>query len=459
MSLWEFGSAIHLLPHESDGAIVQLAPTPTVTALIPAAKRKGKAYAGGTHQVTVDAPPLAWSYAFDPETGKPHGVHLWALSGDQSQLAPYLLSNAYADGGICWGENRIPRTLKEAHNLYWSAPHNWDLWEPFRQHDRGTGHECERFADGHTCDIEHECSGSEDHSHECGNLRRYLDGRGERCEREHDYPTSTAEGEAFALDVRDGLHHIEDTDERATIYREVGMDSEDCLCLCCDGSCRCATNCACCNEDLSLGDDRCSCLYCECDNGDCDCRVDCACCRGDCDCDCETECGCDLGERFLTHLRTYQPATPGASGFPDTELQRKREAWRPLAPVLVGETSWRLDGHADAVLVTTDAETIAALGGKPLTVTVREKKYRMGIKPGFTVMCYMDDQGRYWRTPWQDNYETNGERKGMLFDLLPARDVPVLVAGLTRNLDGTYSPIGSDLKLTKEGKPCLASTT
>tara|TARA_R100001244_G_scaffold25113_5_gene25719 strand:- start:5764 stop:7278 length:1515 start_codon:yes stop_codon:yes gene_type:complete len=53
---------------------------------------------------------------------------------DRIMVKPYRLANVYDNSNICWGGNSIPKTLREANNLFWSAPFNCDFGGPL--HDK-----------------------------------------------------------------------------------------------------------------------------------------------------------------------------------------------------------------------------------------------------------------------------------------------------------------------------------
>lgn len=46
---------------------------------------------------------------------------------DNYHEAPLSLPNIYDDAVVCWGNNRIPDNLPEAHSTWWSSPFNKDL--------------------------------------------------------------------------------------------------------------------------------------------------------------------------------------------------------------------------------------------------------------------------------------------------------------------------------------------
>lgn len=327
-----FDDVTILLPSETESCIVQLAPQPMVTAIVPARERTilVDGLDGERHKLTIQCPRLAWSLLL----GDQGGIELRALSPDDSELGPFLLGNAYDNGDVCWGASGEPASLRQAHSQFWSAPFNADLWQEWRDHERegctesSGGHECERRELGDSCDVNHDCQDS--HSHECGRARD-----DERCEvapGDHEYRRTAftlaharadSSGPPFparlapnalmsvhrsmAYQIRSGKVHMNRRQVLAAWAQGLapfGHDGFDgCWCAHCASTCRCSTGCECC-------DGECGCLNCLCEDGECECCTGCECCEGECECS-HRECSCGLADRWLEHVTSYAPSFTG----------------------------------------------------------------------------------------------------------------------------------------------------
>lgn len=47
---------------------------------------------------------------------------------DHISAAPYIISNVYANGEICFGDNNVPDSPRKAFNIFWNSPFNDELY-------------------------------------------------------------------------------------------------------------------------------------------------------------------------------------------------------------------------------------------------------------------------------------------------------------------------------------------
>lgn len=59
-----------------------------------------------------------------------HDISIFALNKKvkkRIEVTPYMISNVYSDGRICWGNINTPHDLKTAYNTFWCSPFTGDL--------------------------------------------------------------------------------------------------------------------------------------------------------------------------------------------------------------------------------------------------------------------------------------------------------------------------------------------
>lgn len=345
------------VPREAMRSILQLAPVPSVTAIMPAKQRTLTIYAidaGPAGEVTIDCAPVAWHAPFTlAERRKPTGMYFTihavdpaSVNQDVIMASGYNLPNVHGDsGGICWGLNQKPTTLKTAHLMFWGAPFNAHL-SPLPRHDdltcpfQNKPHKCagrtnyERGGTGPLCKRQHKCPrcapGSTD-PHRCACPAaewRYRSGGGadghvgptQECLAgpvEHRYqraPEGSAPSTIRAY-VRQRRHHLTPQEVRrykVTLTNTFGEAVAGyCPCQCCRttrnsghgfATCRCHIGrCQCC-------DGRCQChMTCECEMGGCNCRSGCDCCDGTCRCPRPEACRCDRNQDFAQVFKDWRP--------------------------------------------------------------------------------------------------------------------------------------------------------
>lgn len=377
----KYGNLVLACPKDADKTILQLAPTPTMTVTIPGpTKRLMTVYANGTRRAEMTIPPLVWTTALMVD-GRDQPVRMDAhiFQHDRSQpgmlTKAYMPANAYTDGRICWGENEFPKSLRAAHNTFFGAPFNPDLWDTWHDHEddcehiNGGRHECEEYIRGSSCERDHECNHGEGnpHEHECENAqKRYdknndivldLSGKAYRCDPDetrgyrHIFQAYawTLGDNSQRLYIRQRNLHL-DTPERLkkfsrTLKEHFGTD-EKCPCKCCTKMCQCRTGCECC-------DNTCGCMYCRCYEGSCGCVTDCDCCDGNCRCIGERgKCQHDMSSEFVKHLESYH------------EKGDRRLTWKDRKASLYGKSYIEFDGATETVIISDSPDTLKLVPAK-----------------------------------------------------------------------------------------------
>lgn len=357
----KYANLVLLVPTVAKRTVLQLAPVLRLTTAVPARRlERARVYhAGFDTETTIDVPPVAWVSTLATQSGRlvTNDHKLYATHDAPGwPLAPYLLSNCWAENGnICWGtRNGTPPNLRQAHSVFFTAPFNSDLWR-----HRSDPHECPpdapRPTNAHTCPRRtsalplenvgdwngaarlycppvHRCrdgrhvrleynpvTGNDEpvalpdgHVHTCATFRA-----GNRCQLAHQYtvPPRNLDGRYVlsltAMRERLKRRHLHCDPEllrrfKVTLQRVFNQTANalTCPCNCCAGQCSCYVACTCCRT-VGLS---CNCTRCPCaPRGGCGCVRTCACCDGRCGHQ-PAACRCNLALDYARWLVAYRPA-------------------------------------------------------------------------------------------------------------------------------------------------------
>jgi hypothetical protein len=123
------------LPSKSNSIIVNYSSaTPRISCSVSPKKHKIIVKNGHIKKtVNIQAPAMLFSglYCDVPSDTTVMNFAVYGLNTqekDRIWVAPYMLSNVYKDGRICFGSLN-PKNLRAAYNLFWTAPFNSELIE------------------------------------------------------------------------------------------------------------------------------------------------------------------------------------------------------------------------------------------------------------------------------------------------------------------------------------------
>lgn len=376
----KYRNILTLTPREADQTVLQLAPVPRLTTFVPARERQLTFYHDG-HETkrTTTTPSAAWVMALTvtrrgglkPVPGHSSDLELYVSrsnDGDSRfQLARYTAANVFHDSGICWGQNAIPKSLREANSAFWSAPFNSDLWSKKEEaHDcrdpHGRRHRCEARRKYDTsnlnsdlCAPTHRCRDGNHHRphvHVCDEKRA-----GGQCQVTHAFPVT---GWSYGISSQRSyirsrsLHLNAEQRERfkVTLVNNFGT-ADVCPCRCCSGQCSCQA-CHCCSG-------HCRCEQCPCENtrqnlpNRCNCGIRCNCCAGACDC-LTRGCACNRAEPFADHVVNWLDNVE--EDVSDGDNDEDWPTFRDLKRHIMGSVFVSHVGKCDGVFISSVPETM-----------------------------------------------------------------------------------------------------
>lgn len=368
-------TCVILLPSEANKVILQYDPTLRISVVTSAKTRTVSASRSPTsnaeyweEKFDLKVPTTILSGVFSyPKSGngidfsgmQSQNYSIWAVDDtkkDGIYAAPYEVGNIHPGGNICFG-SVAPKTLRHAHNLFWSIPFTDHMWA--RRHEVNYCNNCpsnKRF---------HQYNGTHGRYHIFDN----------HAPKHNCFCSKDIFHQHLCLDFRVGV--VKDASKRTSLIKSIlkkkpeeqeklilGLPAKCAQCRCCESLiknqtlCTCAprhkTTCGCSNN----WNNRCTCpCDCNCCSKKCDCKCQCYCCAGTCRCPCSC-----YKDKFVKHLKSYDFS--------------KNLKWSNMTIAICGDRYFAKPTTASGLLISSSPDIMVEIPKKywkEYTISTRDK--------------------------------------------------------------------------------------